>query len=99
MSLSRLEHTKMERFLIQLKMITPRFRVFLGFCPLCNSDAPELDCCPLCDGYHRINGDEYPPPTSLRRDWLKQIRVIFDTQLRIKKVVRESRKQRLATRN
>lgn len=23
-------------------------RAFLGFCPRCNSDAPEIDKCPIC---------------------------------------------------
>lgn len=26
-------------------------RLRRGYCPLCNSDAPELDTCPVCDGH------------------------------------------------
>lgn len=27
-----------------------RYRIFWGFCPVCNSDAPELDTCAFCRG-------------------------------------------------
>ncbi len=29
--------------------IRGRFRLFWGFCPECNSDAPKLYECPVCD--------------------------------------------------
>lgn len=27
------------------------WRIRFGFCPICNSDAPELDTCKFCDGF------------------------------------------------
>lgn len=27
------------------------WRIHWGFCPVCNSDAPELDSCRFCDGF------------------------------------------------
>lgn len=29
-----------------------RFRLFWGFCPKCNSDAPEKDNCNVCDNFY-----------------------------------------------
>jgi hypothetical protein len=40
-----------------------------GFCPECNSSAPELDHCPTCEGYHSAKGDPWPPAQSLKDDW------------------------------
>src|SRR5690349_24517701 len=32
-----------------LDYILGLYRIWLGFCPKCNSDAPELDTCDFCD--------------------------------------------------
>lgn len=34
---------------IGFKILTGRFRLLFGFCPNCNSDAPELYDCPVCE--------------------------------------------------
>ena len=44
-------------------------RVYWGFCPSCNSSAPELDTCDTCYGYHSAKGHPYPPPKSLKEAW------------------------------
>jgi len=44
-----------------LSLIKGRLRLMNGFCPMCNSDAPELYDCPVCDGYQSARGDKYPP--------------------------------------
>jgi len=62
-----------EAVVMWFKMLIPRFRVSLNSCPLCNSDAPELDNCPLCGGYHSARGDEYPPEKELKQKWLKEM--------------------------
>lgn len=85
-----------DRVVIGLSMLKPRYRVMLGFCPLCNSDAPELDSCPLCDGYHSSKNDEFPPPKDLKKKWLDEMRGVNRTQRNIKKLVRDSRRRRLA---
>lgn len=86
-----------DRFVIWFKMLLPRFRVSLGFCPMCNSDAPELDNCPLCEGYHSANGDTFPPPASTKKQWLDEIHSINCIQLKLKKSINESRKRRRNT--
>lgn len=43
---------RVRQFLYQLQT---RWRIACGFCPVCNSDAPELDTCWLCKGSR-----EYP---------------------------------------
>jgi hypothetical protein len=85
-----------DRVVIGLSMLKPRFRVALGYCPLCNSDAPELDDCPLCDGYHTARGDTFPPPKELKRKWLDEMLDVKRTKRSIKKLVRDSRRRRLA---
>ena len=42
-------------------LIKGGYRVAFNSCPLCNSDAPELDDCPICLSYSNASGDEYPP--------------------------------------
>lgn len=86
-----------EAVVMWFKMLIPRFIVALNSCPLCNSDAPELDNCPLCGGYHSSRGDEYPPPEDLKEKWLMEMYSVICMQRNIKKAVRESRKRRLNT--
>lgn len=38
-------------------------------CPKCNSTPPELIGCPICHGYHKDNGDPWPPHPDLVRKW------------------------------
>lgn len=85
-----------DRVVIGLSMLKPRFRVALGFCPMCNSDAPELDDCPLCDGYHSVRGDISPPPLELKKKWLDEMLDVKRTKRSIKKLVRDSRRRRLS---
>lgn len=33
-------------------LIRGRIRLFWGFCPACNSDAPEKDNCIVCDNFY-----------------------------------------------
>lgn len=84
-----------DRIVIELSMLKSRYRVALGFCPLCNSDAPELDECPLCNGYHTARGDEFPPPKALKKLWLDELKNVKRAKQRIKKLVRDSRRRRL----
>ena len=57
-----------DRVVIGFSMLKPRFRAALGCCPLCNSDAPEIDECPLCDGYHAARGDTFPPAKKVKTE-------------------------------
>jgi len=85
-----------DRFAVGISMAKARYRAAFGFCPMCNSDAPELDDCPLCDGYHSVLGDVFPPPQKLRSKWLKEYKGVLVAQRNIKRLVRESRNKRLA---
>ena len=54
-----------------IKRLRGNYRISLGFCPLCNSDAPEVYDCPLCEGYQQARGDKYPPTKETKRAWSK----------------------------
>ena len=46
--------------------------MFLGFCPACNSDAPEVDTCPVCRQYREMNPGSigiFPPPKEVIELW------------------------------
>lgn len=52
------------------KRIVGGIRIFFGFCPECNSDAPEVDSCPVCDRYRSIGvGMEFPPSAARKALW------------------------------
>lgn len=36
----------------KLLIIKGRLRLFFGFCPQCNSDAPEKDNCKICHNFY-----------------------------------------------
>lgn len=44
--------------------IKAKYRLFFGFCPKCNSDAPHVDNCDVC------LGDRCYPPSRQRKDEL-----------------------------
>ena len=35
----------------KILILRGRLRLFFGFCPQCNSDAPEKDNCKICDNF------------------------------------------------
>ena len=50
--------------------IVGKFRLLFGFCPKCNSDAPEIDTCNVCDGY-RTGFDGTPTKEIKKKWWIK----------------------------
>lgn len=94
--MKRSEMSLIDRFVIGISMAKARYRVALGCCPMCNSDAPELDDCPLCEGYHAARGDDSPPPKELKQRWLDDMHGVKRIKRNIQKLVRESRRKRLA---
>lgn len=51
---------------LRLQRLRAWWRVLFGFCPECNSDAPKIDTCSVCDSWR---GD-FPPEWSVRMFWL-----------------------------
>ncbi len=47
------------------KLIIGKYRYFLGACPFCNSDAPELYNCPCCEFYTGT----FPPTKTVKDYW------------------------------
>ena len=82
-----------DQIIIGLSMLKPRFRVAMGFCPMCNSDAPELDDCPLCDSYHSARGDTFPPSLELKQKWLDEMRSVERAKRNTNKLVRDARRK------
>jgi len=50
-----------------LRKLRAHVRLWFGFCPACNSEAPEMDTCPVCGGYRWA--DEGPPTEYAKREW------------------------------
>ena len=49
------------------KIIKARYRLFFGFCPKCNSSAPEIDSCNVCFGSR-----DYPPTQKQKDEMFKR---------------------------
>ncbi len=47
-----------------MKYLLGKWRLWWGFCPACNSDAPELDTCKICK-----SSRDFPPSELLKRNW------------------------------
>ncbi len=50
--------------------IRARLRLLFGVCPECNSDAPNVDNCMVCDGYRT----PYPPSADTKARWWRNFR-------------------------
>jgi hypothetical protein len=48
-----------------IKGLCGKWRLMLGFCPYCNSDAPVLYDCPVCEFYT----GSYPPAKNIKQTW------------------------------
>lgn len=47
-----------------------RIRMAHNQCPCCNSSAPAVDNCPVCDGYDYTPAvTEYPPANWRKKEW------------------------------
>jgi len=55
-----------------LKLIRGYIRNFFGFCPQCNSDAPEMYDCNVC-GYDT----KFPPSKATRKKRMKEFKSYF----------------------
>lgn len=55
-----------------LRKIRTWSRLLYGFCPECNSDAPEIDTCDVCGGYRWGLDGTTRPPKDLKDEWLKR---------------------------
>lgn len=53
-----------------LTILNGRFRMFWGLCPKCNSDAPELYDCNVCNWY--TTSKHGMPNKYLKRIWWKR---------------------------
>ena len=77
-----------------LKFLKGWHRIELGFCPICNSDAPELYDCHFCSGRHSARGDKFPPSREIKDEWIEKYKMILRVQKNTKKRVRDSRLKR-----
>jgi hypothetical protein len=57
----------------KLKLIRGKMRIFWGFCPKCNSDAPELYDCNVCSNYN--NSYPFPPSKVTKGIWLHNYKI------------------------
>ena len=71
------------------KALRARIRVALGQCPMCNSDAPEVDSCSTCDIYMAMN--RWPPSSHVKQRWLEDYLQVNDAWLSTQKAVIASR--------
>ena len=71
-------------------LMVARYRIFWGFCPLCNSDAPEIDKCILCD-----NNREWPRTQRTLDSWQEQYESIYRMRMMTYRAVLDSRLGRI----
>ncbi len=51
-----------------IKGVVGRWRLWLGYCPWCNLDAPELYGCRVCENYHGM----FPVPDGVLAEWRRR---------------------------
>lgn len=56
-----------------LLIIRSYFRLGLGVCPKCNSDAPEKDNCKICDNFYGCPTDRH------KQKWYKKYIIFLNT--------------------
>lgn len=47
-------------------------RLFIGFCPECNSDAPKYHDCVVCEGYDSGRSAPFPPTQETKDKWWRR---------------------------
>jgi len=50
---------------MNFKKLSGKYKLFWGLCPKCNSDAPELYGCSICNFYH----GPFPPEQGTKSLW------------------------------
>jgi hypothetical protein len=71
-TISELIGVGVRRLVLFLARIRGSRRIRYNQCPACNSDAPEVDDCPVCESYDaRDKWDVYPPEGWRKLDWRK----------------------------
>ncbi len=75
----------------RLNYLRGRYRLKFGFCPMCNSDAPELYDCPCCNYYSSASGDKFPPLKPTKDKWWKIYHDTIITKKNIQLLVLKSR--------
>lgn len=53
-----------------IKLLRTKLRLHFGLCPECNSDAPEIDDCHVCEGYRA----PYPPTEETKKRWMERFK-------------------------
>lgn len=84
----------MRRVIKFFKLARGRLRIAYGFCPLCNSDAPEVYDCPLCEGYQQASGDKYPPTKETKNKWVSEYKSTLNVWAKIPGMIKTARKER-----
>ena len=51
------------------KRLRANMRLRSGFCPACNSDAPEMYDCKVCEAWNHHNRPTWPPPKEEIEKW------------------------------
>ena len=71
-----------------LSILVGKFRLLHGFCPMCNSDAPELYDCPVCNYYSQASGHKFPPEKETKEKWWKTYKEAIDSKLMIREMMK-----------
>lgn len=53
-----------------IALLAGKYRLFWGLCPWCNSDAPRLYDCPICEYYH----GKFPPDKKIKDVWWEKFK-------------------------
>lgn len=57
----------MNTIMNKVKMLVGKWRLLFGFCPKCNSDAPELYDCSVCHWYR--TSESGMPTSRIKKIW------------------------------
>ncbi len=51
------------------RQLVARWRLWWNLCPMCNSDAPRIDVCPVCHGHREVPLSELTKDIYFSRWW------------------------------
>jgi len=72
-----------------MSILVGKIRLLHGFCPMCNSDAPELYDCPVCNYYSSAGGDKWPPSKSTKSNWWNKYKGAVNGKLMVRELIEQ----------
>ena len=84
----------MPKLFYLLSFFKGKMRLFLGFCPMCNSDGPDLYDCPTCNYYSAASGNKFPPTKETTAAWWRNYKEAIDGKLMVSRLLAEHKRSK-----